>query len=196
MTRSSRLRGVGIGAGYFAPFHYEAWTRIPKVEVGAICDRSESKARAIMAQYDVPRFYGDWKQMIDVEKPDFVDIITPPDSHEEICAYAAARNIDIVCQKPLAPTMQAARRIVENAKAADVRLMVHENWRWQPWYRKIKEISNTGIIGSFTQHPRYDASGRWLGRYSLQSPAALLPRLPLNCFSTKPECISSILSGS
>ena len=38
MPDSRKLRGVGIGAGYFAPFQYEAWTRIPEVEIAAITD--------------------------------------------------------------------------------------------------------------------------------------------------------------
>ena len=41
-------------------------------------------------------------------------------------------------------------RIVENAAKAGVRFMVHENWRWQPWYRKIREIRDSGLLGDFT----------------------------------------------
>ena len=150
MKSAVALRGVGIGAGYFAPFQYEAWTRIPEVQITAICSRSREKAEAMAAKYAFPRYYSDWKRMIEVEKPDFVDIITPPETHEEICNYVAERGISIICQKPLAPTLSASRRIVETARAAGVRFMVHENWRWQPWYRKIKQISDAGIIGSYT----------------------------------------------
>jgi predicted dehydrogenase len=78
MTQSRRLKGVGIGAGYFAPFHYEAWTRIPEVDIVALCDRTEEKARPVMAAHGIPRSYADWRQMLDAERPDFVDIITPP----------------------------------------------------------------------------------------------------------------------
>jgi D-apiose dehydrogenase len=150
MSLGKRMRGVGIGAGYFAPFQYEAWTRIPEVEITAVCSRSEKKATELAARYGIPHHYDDWKRMIDLEKPDFLDIITPPETHEEICSYAAQRGIHIVCQKPLAPDMETCRRIVQTAKAAGVRFMVHENWRWQPWYRKIKEISNAETVGSFT----------------------------------------------
>ena len=76
--RSSRLKAVGIGAGYFARFQYDAWARIPEVDVAAICDRVEGKARAMADQFAVPHIYTDWKEMIDRERPDFVDIITPP----------------------------------------------------------------------------------------------------------------------
>lgn len=150
MSAARKLRGAGVGAGYFANYQYEAWTRIPEVEIGAIYNRTEAKAREMMARYGIPRYYADWREMIDREQPDFLDIITPPETHEELCAYAARRGVHIICQKPLAPTFEASSRIVETARAAGVRFMVHENWRWQPWYRKIKEIQRAGTIGEFT----------------------------------------------
>jgi len=150
MRTRHTLKGVAMGAGYFSRFQYEAWTRIPEVEIAALYNRTESKARELMARYGVPNYYADWREMIDREKPDFVDLITPPETHEEMCAYAAARGVHIICQKPLAPAFDESRRIVETAKAAGVRFMVHENWRWQPWYRKIKEIQRAGTIGEFT----------------------------------------------
>ena len=144
------IRGVALGAGYFAPFQYEAWTRIPEVEIVALFDRTEDKAAPIMAKYGVPRYYANWKDMIDREQPDFVDIITPPETHEDMCRYAAERGVHIICQKPLAPSYEISRKIVEFARAAGVRFMVHENFRWQPWYRAIKRIQTEGIIGDFT----------------------------------------------
>jgi D-apiose dehydrogenase len=145
-----KWKGVGIGAGYFAPFQYEAWARLPDVQITGIYNRTEERARALMAQYGIPRYYSDWKEMLDTEQPDFVDIITPPGTHEEMCAYAAERGIHIICQKPLAPTFDESRRIVEHAAAAGVRFMVHENFRWQPWYRTIKGIQAAGTLGEFT----------------------------------------------
>ena len=150
MSTARRLKGVGIGAGYFAPFQYEAWTRIPEVEIAAIYNRTEDRARAIMAEYAVPRYYRDWREMLRAERPDFVDIITPPDTHEEMCAYAAELGVHIICQKPLAATFAVSQRIVDNAAAAGVRFMVHENFRWQPWYRAIKKVQKDGTIGAFT----------------------------------------------
>ena len=144
------LRGVALGAGYFAPFQYEAWTRIPEAQIVAMFNPTEDRAAPIMSKYGVPRYYADWKEMIDREVPDFVDIITPPETHEEMCRYAAERGAHVICQKPLAPTCEASRRIVEHAQAAGVRLMVHENFRWQPWYRAIKKIQTEGTIGDFT----------------------------------------------
>ena len=151
LTDGRSLKGVGIGAGYFAPFHYEAWTRIPGVTIAAMANPDEARARELMGQCGVARYYADWREMLDRERPDFVDIIiTPPATHEEMCAYAAARGIHVICQKPLAPTLAESRRIVETAASAGVRFMVHENFRWQPWYRTIKRIQAERTIGDFT----------------------------------------------
>jgi predicted dehydrogenase len=144
------MKGVGIGAGYFARFHYEAWTRIPEVKIAAIHDRVDAKAREMAASWGIERCYSNWRDMLTEERPDFVDIITPPDSHEEICRFAAERGIHVTCQKPLAPTLDASERIVAQAAAAGIRFMVHENFRWQPWYRKIRSIHDAGEIGDFT----------------------------------------------
>lgn len=143
-----RFKAVAIGAGYFSGFQYEAWNRISEVALAAISNRTESKARKMMAAYGIPCFYADWREMIDSERPDFVDIITPPETHEAICSYAASRGVAIVCQKPLASTLKESARIVRNATAAGVRFMVHENFRWQPWYREIKHLLDAGRIGA------------------------------------------------
>ena len=68
MTDTRRLRGAGIGAGYFAPFQYEAWTRIPEVEIVGIYNRTAERARPLMSQYGIPRFYEDWKEMLERER--------------------------------------------------------------------------------------------------------------------------------
>lgn len=141
------LKGVCIGAGYFSHFQYEAWQRIPEVEIVAFSNRDQAKAAEITRNFGIGKCYADYREMFDVEKPDFVDIITPPPTHQEICAEAAKRGIDIICQKPLGPSVEVAREIVANAAAAKVRFMVHENFRFQPWHREIKRLIDAGAIG-------------------------------------------------
>ena len=120
---TEKLRGVSVGAGYFSRFQHEAWSRIPEVEMVAVCDLVEDKARAIQEQFGIANRYVNWTEMLDREKPDFFDIITPPATHEEMCAFASRHGIHVICQKPLAPTMEEATRIVETAHAAGVRLI-------------------------------------------------------------------------
>jgi predicted dehydrogenase len=142
-----KLRGVGIGAGYFSHFHHEAWSRIPEVQIIALHDRDGDKATAVANQYGIPRTYASLEEMLDREQPDFVDIVTPPPTHLGFVRMASARGIHIVCQKPLAPTYAECVELVETARTAGVRLLVHENFRWQRWYREVKQLLNEGLLG-------------------------------------------------
>jgi D-apiose dehydrogenase len=143
-----KLRGIAIGAGYFSQFHFDAWNRIREVEITAICDRDLERAAAARQRYGIPRQYAEVQEALEREQPDFVDVITPPAAHFESCAAAAERGIPIICQKPLAPTYDEARKLVELCAAKTARLMVHENFRFQPWHREIKRLLDQGTVGS------------------------------------------------
>ena len=150
----STFKAVAVGAGYFSHFQYEAWQRIPEVTVTAFCNRNAERAEQIVKKYGITQHYTEYREMLEKERPDFVDIITPPPTHLEMCKIAADLGIHIICQKPLAPTLDEAKQIVDYTSRAGIRFMVHENWRFQPWYRKIKKLLDDGIIGD-TLHSLY-----------------------------------------
>ena len=151
MSDTRQLRGVAIGAGYFSRFHYDAWSRIDEVELVALCDLDAPKAQQVASAHDITKVYTDAEAMLDAEKPDFVDVITRPDSHLGLVRLAAKRGIDVICQKPLAPTFAEAQELVALAESAGVRLMVHENFRFQPWHREIRSLLDSGAIGDRVQ---------------------------------------------
>jgi methylmalonyl-CoA epimerase len=144
-----KLRGLCVGAGYFSQYQYEAWSRMPEVEILAVVNRSLERARETAARFNLPHAAG-WEELpalLESAKPDFIDVITPPETHLEIVRLAAARGIAIICQKPLAPTWEEAVAVVDTAKRAGLRFLVHENWRWQPWYREMKRQLDAGALG-------------------------------------------------
>jgi predicted dehydrogenase len=115
---------------------------MPDAEIAAACDLDLDKARK-----SAPAAYSSPEEMLDAERPDFVDIATRPESHLELVRLAAERRVPVICQKPLAPNWTDAVEIVETAESAAIRLMVHENWRWQPWFRIVRELLQGGSIG-------------------------------------------------
>jgi D-apiose dehydrogenase len=136
------LKGGIAGCGFFAQHHLEAWRRMPEVEIVPACDPQEERARNA-----APRAYISVEEMLDREELDFLDIATRAESHLSIVRLAIGRKIPVICQKPLAPDWDSAVRIVELAESANVRLMIHENWRWQPWHRVVGELVRSGQIG-------------------------------------------------
>ena len=132
-----------VGAGYFSQFHYDAWSRIDGVEVVGACDLDLARAEATGA----PAF-DDLEQMLSVTAPNLLDIILPPPAHAKMIRAALAAGIKwIICQKPFCLDLDEARTITEEARAAGAHLVVHENFRFQPWYRAMKAALDTGSIG-------------------------------------------------
>jgi len=140
---SSTMKGGIIGCGWFAENHRQAWLRIPEVEIVAAAD-----VRLDRAQRFASKAYGSAEEMLEREQLDFVDIATHAESHLDLVTLACQRRISIICQKPIAPDWAGAVKLVNTAEAAGVRLMIHGNWRWQPWYRVANEMIAHGDIGA------------------------------------------------
>ena len=145
---SDVLRGAVVGAGYFSQFHFDAWSRMDDVTIVACCDVDEAKATAAAKEYKIPHVYTDLRAMLDEQTLDFVDVITLPSTHLSLCQEVAQRGVALICQKPLAPTCEEAHQIVRLTADARVPFMVHENFRFQPWYREIKQLLENHAIGS------------------------------------------------
>lgn len=140
---------VGLaGAGWVARHHLDAWGRVRhRARVVAVADPHRPAAEERAAAYGIPSVYASVAQMLDEARLDAVDIAAPREHHIPICRMAAARGLDILCQKPLAPTLREAHGLVDEI-GGRVRMMVHENWRFRPHYRTIRSWLDEGRVGS------------------------------------------------
>ncbi|NND06884.1 MAG: Gfo/Idh/MocA family oxidoreductase [Saprospiraceae bacterium] len=143
----SKIRIACVGAGYFAQYHIEAWTRVSNVELVAICDIDTEKAQKLADKYQVPKVYKGIETLLEDSVVDFIDIITPPSTHADLINRISQKGIHIICQKPFTRSLAEARVMVKLAHARKVSLFIHENFRFQPWYGKIKELKDQGILG-------------------------------------------------
>lgn len=147
MTRK-RIRVAGIGAGYFSQFHLYGWQRIADAELVGWCDADAGKVDAMAPQYGVPATFTDAKAMLDAVEPDLVDIVTPPATHRALVELTSSHRVATICQKALAPAYDEAKAIVATAQRAGIPFVVHENFRWQPWYREARRLIDAGKLGT------------------------------------------------
>ena len=168
----AKLRVATIGAGYFSQFHHDAWSRIDDVELVAVCDRDRAKAAAFAERFAIPASYDDVAAMLDRERPDLVDIATPPATHLELIRETAARGLSTICQKAFCRSLAEAEEAAAVAEQAGILLVVHENFRFQPWYQEIRRQIDAGAIGE-----PYQAAFR-LRPGDGQGPHAYLDRQP------------------
>lgn len=144
---SARPRLALLGAGYFGQFHYRAWARLP-VEMVAFCDVDPDRRALVGQSYPAATAYDDFERMLDEARPHIVDIVSPPHTHLPAIAACAARGIGVICQKPFCGTLAAAEQAAELAEQAGITLIVHENFRFQPWYEVIRGQIGSGSLGA------------------------------------------------
>lgn len=141
------VRFAVIGAGFWTRYQLAGWREAGGAECIAICNRTRSRAEALAREFGIPAVYEQPAEMLRREKADVVDIISAPDAHEEHVVGAANAGFAVICQKPMAPTLAAAERILGACREKHVPFFVQENWRWQAPIRALKHVLDEGRIG-------------------------------------------------
>ncbi len=167
-TRGGKRLRVGlVGAGMISHHHLIAWSRQARAEIVAVCDPQIERASQRATEFGIPAAYDRIETMLDGQSIDAVDIASPRATHARMVEIAAERGIDALCQKPLTPTLAEAVALAARV-AGTIRLMVHENWRFRPWYRTLRQWLGRGDLGQvhyanmtmFSSGLIYDAAGR------------------------------------
>lgn len=141
-------RGALIGCGYVSQFHLAAWSAVPDVRIVALCDTDRQRLERAGHRVPDARRYADAAELFQHEHElDFVEICTQPESHVELVDLAARRGVHILCQKPAATGRSEFLAMIDACTKAGVRLMIHENWRFRPWYRVLRGEIAAGTIG-------------------------------------------------
>jgi predicted dehydrogenase len=145
--RGRVYRGLLIGAGYFSRFHLDAWQRISNAQIVAVCDLDLGKAQAAANPFGIHSVFDDIGQALKCNDLDFVDIATTPKERFEIVRQVVDHRLPMICQKPIADDFASAQRLLDWVQSQKLIFMVHENFRFQPWYREIKRLLEANTIG-------------------------------------------------
>jgi len=156
------LRIGMVGAGMISYHHLVAWSRDQRAKVVAICDPDFDRAQKRAREFGVSAAYDGLDSLLAAQEVDALDIASPRETHAALVDIAADRSIDVLCQKPLTPTLAEAEALSRRVDGR-IRLMVHENWRFRPWYRALKRQFDDGAFGDL----------RWAGMATISS--GLLP---------------------
>jgi predicted dehydrogenase len=133
--------------------HAAAYHLCPQTEVVAVCDVRPELLQAFQQQWqDVwpnLRLYTDYRDMLARERPELVSVATPDDLHADMVVDAAQGGARaILCEKPIATTLADADRMIAAAEANGVLLSVEHTRRWDPKYRKAREMAHSGELGA------------------------------------------------
>ncbi len=137
---------VGYGGIAKGP-HKSAWKSIENAEVVAVCDIRKERLDLAKEDFSKISVYEDYKEMIDSEKLDIVDICTPNYLHSPIAVYALEKGMHVICEKPDAISVEDALKMQAAQEASGKKLMVIRNNRYSPGSQYLKHIAKTGQAG-------------------------------------------------
>jgi len=120
------VRAAIIGAGWIAAEHAAILRRLEGVDLAAVCDIDEQRARDLAGSGNV---YTDWRELLERETPDAVFVCTPPKLHREAAVEALERGIHVYLEKPVARGLDDAQAIVQAAETSAAVCAVGYQWR-------------------------------------------------------------------
>lgn len=165
------LRIGMVGYAFMGAAHSQGWRTAGRVfdlprepVLSVLCGRDGDAVRAAAARHGWAATETDWRALIARDDVDLVDICTPGDSHAEIALAALAAGKHVLCEKPLANTVEEAEAMAEAAEAAfkQGRLaMVGFNYRRVPAIALARRMITEGRLGAL-RHVRVSYLQDWL----------------------------------
>ena len=144
---NKKVRFAVVGVHSIAKSHIEGIRRLPCAELTAICDIHEEFARPCAEKYGLSTYYLDYNDMLRAGGFDCVVICTPDQVHRRQAVAALEAGYHVLCEKPLAMTMEDCRAIVDAAKKSDKKFMVGQVCRKTPAFILAKQLVDEGRIG-------------------------------------------------
>ncbi|MEU1597370.1 Gfo/Idh/MocA family oxidoreductase [Streptomyces sp. NPDC005708] len=165
------LRVGLVGYAFMGAAHSQGWRTVGRVfdlplrpVLAAICGRDGAAVRAAADRLGWATAETDWRDLVARDDIDLVDICTPGDSHAEIAIAALAAGKHVLCEKPLANTVEEATAMSEAAEAARERgqsAMVGFNYRRLPATAFARYLVAEGRLGTL-RHVRVTYLQDWL----------------------------------
>lgn len=142
----SRVAMIGLG-GAAERILLPAIRTLRNVELVSGCDTDvESRERA-KARWSIPRVYSEPAQMLEQERPEVAIVATPPLTHSELCVLALERGCHVFCEKPFAPSIEEADRVIAAARSHNRMVAVNNQYSQMPIYRTVKDLLVSGRPG-------------------------------------------------
>lgn len=179
---TARLKVGIVGCGKIAINHAKALHAMPEVELAACSDTSKERADSFAAAHGIAHAYDDLEALLG-SGLDAVTICTPHPTHEAIVIAAAEHGLHVLCEKPIAITLDEADRMVEATAAAGVKFGVLFQRRFWPAARRVRTAIDDGRIGipmlgeaSVLLHrpSSYYSADEWRGRWDTDGGGVLM----------------------
>jgi len=143
-----------VGYKFMGKAHSNAYRALPMFfpesvhpNMKVICGRNENAVSKAAKQFGWEEYTTDWKELLERDDIDLIDINAPSNVHKEIAIAAAKAGKHLYCEKPLALTLEDSREMLAVAEDAGIKHMVGFNYRYAPAVMLAKKLIEEGRLG-------------------------------------------------
>lgn len=147
MSKKLKMAIIGVG-GIATRVHMPAYENIDEIEIVAVCDILPDRAKEVSEKFNIPEYYTDYKDVLNIEGLDAVDICTPNYWHSIIAVDALEKGLHVLCEKPDAVDVEAAEKMKAAAEKNGKTLMVIRNNRFLETSKFLKKYIDDGKMGN------------------------------------------------
>lgn len=149
MTKTRPVRIGLIGAGRIGQLHgRNLATRLPTAELIAIADVDRQGAQRLADELGVSEVTGDYRDVLASTEVDAVVICSSTETHAQISQDAAQAGKHIFCEKPIDLDLERIDETLEQVERAGVKFQVGFNRRFDPNFRRVRELVAEGQVGT------------------------------------------------
>jgi predicted dehydrogenase len=142
------VRAGIIGAGGIARYaHIPGYQAQKDVELVALCDVLPGQAARVAEEFEIPRAYDSYQEMLKKERLDVVSVCTPNVSHKEATVAALKAGLHVLCEKPIAMNLAEGREMVDTAAKLGQVLQIGLHWRFTSQAQALKRFIDAGDLG-------------------------------------------------
>ncbi len=142
-----RIKTAIFGTGFMGRVHLEAVRRLEFVEAAAIAGRNAEAAQRLGAGFSVPKITTDYREILRDSAVDAVHICTPNAQHFPMAKDALQAGKHVICEKPLATSVEEGEELVALAAERGVRNCVCHNLRFYPMVQQMRAMREAGDLG-------------------------------------------------
>lgn len=181
MTDARPIRVALVGCGRISRNHFDAIEKIADLQLAAVCDVNGERAREAGARYGVPGFES-YDEMLASVQCDAVAVCTPSGLHPKHGIAAARAGKHVICEKPMAISLEGADALVRECDAAGVHLFVVKQNRLNPSIQLLRRAIDGGRFGRiylanttvrWTRPQEYYDQAPWRGTWEFDGGAIM-----------------------
>ena len=158
-----KLRVAVVGAGRWAQrAHIPGWQRDPRVEVVALVDTDEAALQAAGEKFGVTRLGTDYRELLEDDSIDVIDVATANTAHFEISEAALLAGKHVLCEKPVHHDFKQTQRLADLAKSKGLKTKLGFTFRYAPAVQYARHLIETGFVGTPYIFNGYEQNSQWI----------------------------------